>query len=253
MELYYIWLECIYGLGPVAWHNLLHEYGNPKEIFLNRSVLEPSGHITDHQLEVLNSGAENALEHAKKILEDCKRLDITILKYSDLEYGENIRKYIDFPILFYVKGNLNENWTHGTGIVGARRCSKEGKACAIETALQAVHQGLPVISGMAKGVDSYAHTAAINQDGYTVAVLGYGIDMCYPVEHMELKKKIAEKGLLISEYPPGTLPRQFYFPKRNRIIAGLSDIIYVIDTTKNSGTETTVKAARKYGKKIGYK
>ncbi|MGN0484772.1 MAG: DNA-processing protein DprA, partial [Lachnospiraceae bacterium] len=165
----------------------------------------------------------------------------------------NIRQNTEFPILFYYKGKIKDNWTHGAGIVGARRCSPEGKECAIKTAIQMVNKKYPVISGMAKGVDSYAHTAAIKNDGYTIAVLGYGVDRCYPIEHMKLKKAIEERGLLISEYPPATPPSRFRFPKRNRIIAGLSDILYVIDTGKNSGTKTTVEAAERYKREVCYK
>ena len=103
---------------------------------------------------------------------------------------------------------------------------------------------------MAKGIDSYAHTAALKQSGYTVAVLAYGIDQCYPVEHKALMCKIENEGLLLSEYPPETVPYRHSFPRRNRIIAGLSDVLYVIDAGKNSGTKTTVEAAERYGKQI---
>lgn len=250
MELYYIWLECIKGLGSAAWHNLIREYGNPEQIYRNRFSLVPRGKITMHQLNLLKSEAEDALEKAKKTLERCRILGIRIITYDAPEYASNIRQYPDFPILFYAKGYVREDWTHGIGIVGARRCSVKGKNCAIQTTLQMVEKGHPIVSGMAKGIDSYAHTAAINNDGFTVAVLGHGIDLCYPIEHAVLKERIEEKGLVISEYPPGTPPCRFYFPRRNRIIAGLSDILYVIDVGNNSGTETTVKAAERYGKII---
>lgn len=250
MELYYIWLECIKGLGPKTWHNLIWEYGNPEKIYRDRLSLVPKGRITMRQLELLTSGTDDAIEKAKRILERCMDLGISIITYDDSEYAVNIKQYSDFPILFYAKGNIKENWTHGVGIVGARRCSSKGKEVAIQTAIQMVEKGYPVISGMAKGIDSYAHTAAINNDGFTVAVLGYGIDLCYPVEHIRLKEKIAEKGLVVTEYPPGTPPCRFYFPRRNRIIAGLSDILYIINVGNRSGTETTIKAAERYGKII---
>ena len=250
MELYYIWLECIKGLGPNTWHNMICEYGSPDKIYQNRSSLVPGGKVTRHHLEFLHSGAQDAAEEAKKILERCKELAITIITYDDPKYAVNIKGYPDFPILFYVKGEIREDWTYGVGIVGARRCSAKGKECAIQTSLQMSRDGYPIISGMAKGIDSYAHTAAINNDGYTVAVLGHGLDLCYPVEHKGLMGKIVEKGLVISEYPPGTLPCRFNFPRRNRIIAGLSDILYVIDAGKKSGTRTTIQAAKRYGKII---
>lgn len=250
MELYYIWLECIKGLGPFGWHALLGEFGNPYEIYKNRMLLLPQGSVTRHHIQLIKTGAEEALEKAKRILDDCKKQDIHIIKYDDPEFAENIRENIEFPILFYSKGKRKDNWIHGAGIIGARRCSPEGKKCAIKIAKQMVDKNYPIVSGMAKGIDSYSHTAAIKHNGFTIAVLGFGVDQCYPIEHRNLKETIAEKGLLISEYPPGTPPSKFLFPKRNRIIAGLSDVLYVIETGKNSGTKTTIQAAERYGKEI---
>lgn len=250
MELYYIWLECIKGLGPLSWHILLGEFVNPYEIYQNRMLLVPQGKVTAHYIQLIKSGAEESMEKAKRILEECKKQGIHIIKYDDPEFAVNIRENLEFPVLFYSKGRIKDNWTHGAGIIGARRCSPEGKECAIRTTIQMVDRNYPVISGLAKGIDSYSHTAAINHGGFTIAVLGFGIDFCYPAEHRKLEETIAEKGLLLSEYPPGTPPDKFRFPKRNRIIAGLSDILYVIDTGKNSGTKTTIQAAERYGKEV---
>lgn len=98
-----------------------------------------------------------------------------------------------------------------------------------------VDKNYPIVSGMAKGIDSYSHTAAIKHNGFTIAVLGFGVDQCYPIEHLNLKETIAEKGLLISEYPPGTPPSKFLFPKRNRIIAGL--MCDVLERVESKGRE----------------
>ena len=103
---------------------------------------------------------------------------------------------------------------------------------------------------MAKGVDSYAHTAALKKEGYTIAVLGSGVDICYPEEHQRLYEEIVQKGCVLSEYRLGTKPREFCFPKRNRLIAALSDTLFVIDAGHHSGTETTVTACELYGKKV---
>ena len=103
---------------------------------------------------------------------------------------------------------------------------------------------------MAKGIDSYAHTAALKNEGYTIAVLGNGVDICYPEEHERLYEEIARKGCVLSEYPPETKPREFRFPRRNRLIAALSDELYVIDAGRHSGTETTVKACEIYGRTV---
>ena len=104
--------------------------------------------------------------------------------------------------------------------------------------------------GYAKGIDSYAHTAALKKEGYTISVLGNGVDICYPKEHERLYEEIMLKGCVLSEYPPETMPREFRFPKRIRLIAALSDELYVVDAGRHSGTETTIKACEFYKRTV---
>ena len=155
------------------------------------------------------------------------------------------------PVVLYAKGELRVNDFDDTlGIIGSRRCTLEGKEITIETATKAVNNNTAIISGMAKGIDSYAQTAVIKSKGYTIAVLGNGANICYPKEHERLYEKIAESGCILSEYPPGTGPRRYMFPRRNRLIAALSDRLVVIDAGRNSGTESTVKYSMKYGREV---
>lgn len=157
----------------------------------------------------------------------------------------------DVPIVLYVRGKLKINeFEKSVGIVGARRCSQEGKQQAIRTAEREVLAGAAVISGMAKGIDSYAHTAALKNDGYTVAVLGSGPDVCYPREHERLYEEMITRGCVLSECLPGTEPRGYLFPRRNRLIAALSDEVHIIDVGRHSGTETTVEKCMEYGRKV---
>ena len=250
MELYYLWLQCIKWLGPYACHQLVRNYGTPEHIYRQRDELVPQGEVSARLLQLLKAGAEQAMEQAKRIQERCFETGILILTYDDPHYEDNIRKYLDFPLVFFVKGIIRDNWTHGIGIVGARRCTPQGKEYAIRLTQNMVNQGYPIISGMAKGIDSYAHTAAINCGGYTVAVLGHGLDMCYPPEHELLMEHIVDQGLILSEYPPGIRPNKYTFPQRNRIIAGLSNVVYIVDAGSKSGTESTIEAAQRYGKLV---
>ena len=103
---------------------------------------------------------------------------------------------------------------------------------------------------MAKGIDSYAHTSALLHGGNTIAVLGNGPDICYPKEHAALMERIIETGAIVAEYPPGTKPRPYSFPMRNRLIAAMSDTLYVVDTGRNSGTISTIESALKYKKQV---
>ena len=136
------------------------------------------------------------------------------------------------------------------GIVGARRCTQNNKQSVIMLTEEYVSRGFTIISGMAKGIDSYAHTACINAGGYTVAILGNGLDICYPSEHIKLMKSIAESGLLVSEYPPGTKPVQYHFPQRNRLISAWSDQLVVIAAGERSGALITADFSREYGRKV---
>ena len=155
------------------------------------------------------------------------------------------------PVLIYVKGKMMINdFARTAGIIGARRCTHEGKKTAIDIARSLASENCVVISGMAKGIDSYAQTAALKEKGYTIAVAGNGPDICYPREHQALYEAVCENGCVLSEYQPGQRPRKYMFPRRNRIIAALSDELYVIDVGRQSGTHSTVAAGKCYGKKI---
>lgn len=131
----------------------------------------------------------------------------------------------DAPVILYYQGYFAD-LSYSVGIVGARRCNQEVKKQCVQITQSYVRQGIPVVSGMAKGIDACAATVCINEGGYTIAVLGNGLDICYPSEHQLLMDKIRERGLLISEYPPGTRPTRYNFPKRNRLISAWSDKEY---------------------------
>ena len=149
----------------------------------------------------------------------------------------------------FVEGKINQ-YAASVGVVGARRCTQEEKQIAIEKVETEVAGGAAIVSGMAKGIDAYAHTAALLNHGYTIAVLGNGPDICYPKEHETLYEEIIKEGCVLSEYRPGITPHRHLFPQRNRLIAALSDRLYVIGAGRHSGTESTVESARKYRRRV---
>ena len=153
------------------------------------------------------------------------------------------------PVMLYYQGCFAD-LSYSVGIVGARRCNQEVKKQCVQITQSYVRQGIPVVSGMTKGIDACAATVCINEGGYTIAVLGNGLDICYPSEHQLLMEKIREKGLLISEYPPGTKPMRYTFPKRNRLISAWSDKVIIIAPGKGSGAFITGDYAKKYGREI---
>ncbi len=257
----YLRLTLIEGFGPVSANYLTELCGGIEECFHidKNSLIESENKymiqhehsaIGERRLESFISHRDSAavMEKAEKIIRDCELSGLSIITKEDIRYPGRLTGLKDAPLLIYAKGELRINeYSKSVGIVGARRCSSQGKDKAIDIATDAVRNNCVVISGMAKGIDSYAHTAVLKSVGYTIAVLGCGADVCYPTEHQELYEEITKKGCIISEYPPKTKPRQYMFPQRNRLIAALSDELYVVDAGIKSGTETTVTACMKYG------
>lgn len=246
----YVMMTLIPGLGPVTQNKLLNSFGSIQRCF----------ELSADQADMTTRGINTFLKYkddselgkrASEIVNNCDRLNVQIITREYPAYPTRFKDLPDIPILLYSKGIFNINdYEKSLGIVGARRCTHEGKEQAIEAASRAVKENTAVISGMAKGIDSYAHTACIKEGGYTIAVLGNGPDICYPKEHQLLYEAIIRQGCIISEYPPGTRPCQYYFPQRNRIIAALSDELCVIDAGNNSGTRYTVDSCRKYRKDV---
>ncbi len=169
---------------------------------------------------------------------------------EDAEYPEKLRKTFSAPRYFYYKGRLPGEMPM-IAIIGARRCSHYGSEIAWRIARELAVHGVGVISGLAYGVDKAAHDGALAGGGPTYAVLGCGPDVCYPKSNRETYDRIlADGGCILSEYPPGTQPLSWFFPQRNRIIAGLSDGILVTEARKKSGTLITVSFGLEYGKNI---
>jgi len=240
-SIYWLWLTMLPGIGPVTAHRLIEKYESAKLVYENRYNINVFQGVTEDSL---------SLTEAERVMEECEKKNISIITYDNMYYKEKIKIIDDFPMVMFAKGNISLISYPGIGIVGARRCSEKGKRDTIEIAKRMVEEKKVVISGLAKGVDSYAHTAAIKLGGKAIAVLGNGVDICYPSEHQKLYQTSGECGLLLSEYPPGTCPKKYNFPKRNRIIAGMSDALYVVEAAKKSGTRSTIDAANKYGKRV---
>jgi DNA processing protein len=195
--------------------------------------------------------SDHTKENVEALLKSCEKAAIQILTRENPSYPDHFRSLPEMPLLLFAKGNLRINrFQRSLGIIGARRCTPSGKDLSISLARKAVEQGICVISGMAKGIDSYAQTAGLKNNGYTIAVLANGLDICYPPEHAALMDRLAADGTVISEYPPGTRPFKYRFPMRNRLIAALSDQLFIIDAGRHSGTGTTVEYCRKYGKQV---
>ena len=167
-------------------------------------------------------------------------------------YPERLRNIDDPPKELYCLGNLDLlNYKNNIAMIGSRNCSNYGERAAKDFAYNLAKENICIVSGLAKGIDSFSHIGALNAKGKTIAVLGSGLDNIYPKENIKLVEEIIKNnGLVISEYPLGTKPLKYHFPARNRIISGLSDSVLVVEARRNSGTNITVDFALEQGKDV---
>ena len=187
----------------------------------------------------------------KKHLKFMLMSDIDIIYIKDKEYPKKLKPIYDPPICLYIKGNKDILNNKSIAIIGCRDCSEYGKYSAIKFASELAKNKINIASGLAKGVDSFAHYGAIKAKEKTVAVLGNGLDMVYPSENNKLAEEIIKTGgAIISEYPLGTKPSKYTFPARNRIVSGISDGVLVVEAKKKSGTLITVDFALEQGREV---
>ena len=188
----------------------------------------------------------------KGIDRDLKALDRTgarLITLKDADYPPLLKHIPDAPIVLYARGALHPG-NDTLAIVGSRAASAEGVAISGKIGETVSSAGITVASGLARGIDTAAHARALDGDGKTVAVLGCGIDTCYPAENRALFEKIGREGLIVTEYRPGEPPVPHHFPERNRIIAGMSRGVLVVEATARSGSLITARLALEYGREV---
>ncbi len=255
--------EALFGLSLVSelgmdnLHRLIDKLGAPEEFFkLDRGRLEmllKEIHITESlRLKLFDVRNGNGISDALAAMRK-EKIDFIIAGDNshpgDDIFPENLKVIKDSPLYLFKKGTLPKK-RKSVAMIGSRNCSYYGREIATCFAKIFAECGLTIVSGMARGVDGYAHDGALMGNGITVGVLGFGIDECYPKENFLLKNRILENGALISEYPPGTLGYANHFPARNRLISGFADCLVVVEAAKKSGTLITVDFALEQNKNI---
>jgi len=188
----------------------------------------------------------------EEIKEKIKELDVSYITILDKRYPNCLKSIFKPPFVLFYKGNLDLLVTSRKkiAVIGSRENSEYGKKSTETICKDFIKQNILVVSGLAKGIDSIAHQYFIDNGGETIAVLGNGLNIIYPKENSNLYKSIENKGLIITEYPNDVMPDSSNFPKRNRIISGISDGILVIEAKEKSGTMNTVSHALEDGKPI---
>jgi len=187
---------------------------------------------------------------AEQELERAQKLGVQVLTIEDRDYPFLLKQIYDPPIVLYVKGKFSERDKNSIGIVGSRRPSIQGRLNAEKFGFELASRGITVVSGMARGIDTAAHRGALNAKGRTIAVLGSGLDVIYPPENRDLSKEIAKNGAVISEFPFGTQPDRQNFPRRNRVVSGLSLGILVVEAGEKSGALITASFALEQGREV---
>jgi len=173
-----------------------------------------------------------------------------IIPLDDPRYPENLTRIIDPPSVLFIKGSVEHLQFPAIAVVGARQASELGRRFAFSLGSRLATQGLVVISGLALGVDGAAHEGSLRGGGPTVAVLGTGLDVVYPAAHRHLSERIIENGALLTEFPPGTGPDKSHFPRRNRLVSGLSQGVVVVEAGERSGSLITARLALEQGREV---
>jgi DNA processing protein len=186
----------------------------------------------------------------EKVEKRMKENGLQFLSVFQPGYPALLKEVNDAPLGLYIKGTLPGDNFINISIIGSRNCSEYGRTAAFQLSRDLAEKGVTVVSGMARGIDSMAHRGALAAKGKTIAVLGHGLDLCYPPENERLMAEIVESGCVLSEYPPGVKPFAANFPARNRIISGLSHGLVVVEAGERSGTGITVEQALDQGREI---
>ena len=247
----YDWLALrfIDGLGSVNYCNLIRKFGSPGSIFqASVQELEAVGGIRPKVIEEIK--AFNKAARVEQELERISKHQVALVAFVDDNYPAQLLNIYDPPPFLYVKGELQQGDKLAVAVVGSRFASHYGKLAAEKISQDLAQEGITIVSGLARGIDSSAHRAALSAGGRTIAVLGCGIDVNYPAENTKLKEEIASQGAVISEFPLSTPPASSHFPMRNRIISGLSLGVVVVEASHRSGSLITARLALEQGRDV---
>jgi len=247
-DLHWLALRLVPGLGARKSVPLIEKMRSPQAIFRSsRSQLEALG-LSGSVAQTIASGCtfEDAAEQHRMMHEH----GAALISCHDPRYPASLRELYDPPLVLFARGRLELLETVKFGIVGTRRPTPYGMAVTERMSADLAAAGLTIVSGMARGIDAIAHKAALRVEGATIAVFGCGLDIIYPAENRTLAAGIADKGLILSEYPMGTPGHPQNFPVRNRIISGMCVGVLVAEGAQYSGSAITAKLAMEQGREV---
>ena len=246
---YWIWLSLACTPDSTTFHKLISKFDGAKAIYdaTDREIRSTVGAKVSDCTALCNKD----LEKANQIYKFCTEKGVGIVTYEDEKFPPSLRTIPTPPVLLYYRGTLPD-FTKGfrCAIVGTRSLTDYGRKNAFKIGYDMGCVGATVVSGMAVGIDSVALAGAIAAGAKTIAVIGSGIDVCYPSVHLTLARTIVKNGCVLTEYAPGTKPEKFNFPRRNRLISGLCPATVVVEGKENSGSMITARHAKAQGREV---
>jgi len=245
---YWLALKFVDELGPVGIKNLIDAYGSPTAVFAAPENELATVQRISKKLARRITEFDN-WEMVERELELAAAADVAVISARDPSYPQTLLNIYDFPPVLYVKGTLSEEDVT-VAVIGSRMASTYGKFMTERLCRELALNGITVVSGMARGIDSAAHRGSLTGKGRTIAVLGSGINVIYPPENKKIYEKIWKNGAVITEFPFHTQPKGPHFPARNRIISGLSLGVVVVEATERSGSLITARLGLEQGKEV---
>ncbi len=249
-RIYDYMLAMVPGVGDVTISALMDAFGSAKEVFkANEKQLSDVNGISKKKCsEIIRT--KNAEEEIRQKISRWNRDGIKAVFIHEQAYPKQLRNLADAPFAFFYKGSLPIGAAPTVAIVGSRACTEYGKNVAFSFGKRLALEGVQIISGMAAGADVYGHKGALSAGGYTAGVLGCGVDICYPRTNFNVYMEMQKTGGIMSEVIPGTAPAPGLFPRRNRLIAALSDAVIITEARLKSGSLITADQALEQGKDV---
>ncbi len=246
---YQVAMSLVPGVGHVIAKQLISYFGSAEKVFsANRNRLLKVPGIGIKTAEAFFD--KRIVEKAEEIILKCDKSKVKILYFTEDDYPDRIRQLYDAPVILYAKGNSGLNPSRTMGIVGTRRATWYGKNFVDRIVEDLKAYDVAIISGLAYGIDYHAHVAALRNHMKTIGIMAGGFNHVYPSIHIKTANEMVKTGGLISEYPPDIVPEAHFFPERNRLIAGLSDAVIVVEAAEKGGALITAEYANNYNREV---
>ena len=247
---YWLGFNLVRGIGPVRLRRLIDTFGDIATAWTASAqdlrAAKISQRVVNNVLRIRSTFDDDV----GKIIRRLEQLHVQVITWDSPEYPVLLRQTKDYPPVLFVRGKLIPSDEWSVAMVGSRKATVYGREVARRLAMDLAHNGITIVSGLARGIDGVSHKAALEAGGRTIAVLGSGVDIIYPNGHRELANNIIDNGALISDYPLGTLPEGSNFPPRNRIISGLSLGTIIVEAGLRSGALITSDFALDQGRDV---